>query len=124
MKKLKKLKKLLNKGFKGYPIATIAYYGPDDKNATKVAVGIVPDENAEPKVLKRWFTEDADIRTDKITNEEIIGFIKENGARSVVMADRIMGCPHEEGVDYPEGSRCPKCPFWAIHDRFSGETIQ
>ena len=54
----------------------------------------------------------------------IIGFIKENGARSVVMADRIMGCPHEEGVDYPEGSKCPKCPFWAIRDRFTGEKIQ
>ena len=40
MKKSKKLKKLLNKGFRGYPIATIAYYCPDDKNATKVAVGI------------------------------------------------------------------------------------
>ena len=121
MKKSKRLKKLLNKGFRGYPIATIAYYGPDDKNATKVTVGIVPDENAEPKVLKRWFTEDTDIRTDKITNEEIIDFIKENGVRSVVMTDRIMGCPHEEGVDYPEGS---KCPFWAIRDRFIGETIQ
>ena len=124
MKKSKRLKKLLNKRFRGYPIATIAYYGPDDKNATKVAVGIVPSESAEPNVLKRWFTEDTDIRTDRITNQEIIDFIKENGARSVVMADRIMGCPHEEGVDYPEGSKCPKCPFWAIRDRFTGETIQ
>lgn len=124
MKKSKRLKKLLNKGFRGYPIATIAYYGPDDKNATKVTVGIVPDENVEPNVLKRWFNEGADIRTDRITNQEIIEFIKDNGARSVVMADRIMGCPHEEGVDYLEGSKCPKCPFWAIRDRFTGETIQ
>ena len=46
MKTSKKLQKLMNKGFRGYPIATIAYYGPDDKNATKVAVGIVPHENA------------------------------------------------------------------------------
>jgi len=32
-----------NNGMKmdgGYPIATIAYYCPDDKNAPKVAVGI------------------------------------------------------------------------------------
>ena len=36
MKKSKKLQKLMNKGFRGYPIATIAYSGPDDKNATKV----------------------------------------------------------------------------------------
>jgi hypothetical protein len=124
MKKSKKLKKLLDKGFRGYPIATIAYYGPDDKNATKVAVGIVPYENADPRILKRWFNEDTDIRIDRITNEEIIKFIKENRAKSVVMADRIMGCPHEEGVDYPYESKCPKCPFWAIRDRFTGEAIQ
>jgi hypothetical protein len=23
--------------------------------------------------------------------------------KPVVMADRILGCPHEEGVDYPDG---------------------
>ena len=62
----------------GFPIATIAYYGPDDtqtktgasverktrvrvcniynlnRTATKVAVGIV-DENEEVIDLKRWF---------------------------------------------------------------------
>jgi len=124
MKKSKKLKKLLNKGFRGYPIATIAYYGPDDKNATKVVVGIVPFENAVPSILKRWSNEDTDIRIDRIANEEVIKFIQENGAKSVIMTDRIMGCPHEEGVDYPDGSKCPKCPFWAIRDRFTGETIQ
>jgi len=123
MKKTKKLQKLMNKGFRGYPIATIAYYGPDDKNATKVAVGIVPHENAGPSMLKRWFNEQIDIRIDRIVNEEIIAFIKENKAKSVVMADRIMGCPHEEGVDYPDGSKCPHCPFWATRDRFTGKTI-
>ena len=75
--KSKKLKKLLNKGFRGYPIATIAYYGPDDKNATKVAVGIVPCENAAPSILKRWLNEDTDIRIDRMANEEIIKFIKD-----------------------------------------------
>jgi hypothetical protein len=124
MKKSKNLKKLSNKGFRGYPVATIAYYGPDDKNATKVTVGIVPNENDEPSILKRWFNEETDIRKDRITSEEIIAFIKENKPKSVVMADRIMGCPHEEGVDYPAGSKCPKCPFWAIRDRFTGEIIQ
>ena len=23
--------------------------------------------------------------------------------------DRMMGCPHEEGVDYPMGRTCPHC---------------
>ena len=87
-------------------------------------VGIVPNENAEPTVLKRWFNEEIDIRKDKITNDEIIEFIKEHETKSVVMVDRIMGCPHEEGVDYPDGAKCPRCRFWAIRDRFTVVTMQ
>ena len=32
----------------GFPLATIAYYGPDDKFASKVVVGIIPQEGDEP----------------------------------------------------------------------------
>lgn len=35
------------RGFQGYPVATVAFYGPDDKRATKVSVGIVTEEGAE-----------------------------------------------------------------------------
>jgi hypothetical protein len=24
----------------------------------------------------------------------------------------VIGCPHEEGIDFPEGQECPYCPFW------------
>ncbi len=118
------LKKLGRKGFRGYPIATVVYYGPDDQHATKVAVGIVEFENADPSLLERWYSETTDIRSDLEINEEITTFIEQNNVMSVVIADRIMGCPHEEGKDYPEGSVCPKCSFWASRDRFTGETIQ
>jgi Protein of unknown function (DUF1186) len=37
--------------------------------------------------------------------------------------DRIIGCPHEEGIDYPLGRACPQCPFWAGIDRFTQEPI-
>ena len=120
----KSLRKLEREGFRGYPIATVAYYGPDDQHATKVAIGIVPFENSEPSLLERWYSETTDIRSDLEINEKIIHFIKQNNAKSVVIADRIIGCPHEEGKDYPEGSVCPKCPFWANRDRFAGEIIQ
>jgi hypothetical protein len=53
--------------------------------------------------------------------EEVLAFITEAGARSVVMTDRIIGCPHEEGIDY-EGETCPACPFWAGRDRWAGST--
>jgi hypothetical protein len=29
------------------------------------------------------------------------GHIKANGVKSIAAVDRIIGCPHEEGVDYP-----------------------
>ena len=80
----------------------------------------------EADVLQRWFSEEGDIRLDRPIGYEILSFIQRYGARSVVLADRIIGCPHEEGVDYPEGmSYCPKseCSFWAGRNRFTGEMI-
>ena len=118
------LERKARRGFRGYPVATIAFYGPSDEFASKVAVGIVPAENAEADPLERWFSEDRDIRRDTTIGEEILAFIRQHDARTVVMSDRIIGCPHEEEVDYPEGEVCPQCPFWAHRDRWSGETIQ
>jgi hypothetical protein len=129
VKKLKRrprspLEKKARRGFRGYPVATIAFYGPTDALASKVAVGIVPAENAEADPLQRWFSEDGDVRRDASIGEEILGFIRTQGAKTVVMSDRIIGCPHEEEVDYPKGEVCPHCPFWAHRDRWSGEIIQ
>src|SRR5204862_8047533 len=101
------LKKKARRGFRGYPIATVAFYGPNDKNASKVAVGILTKEDAGPDFLERWFAEDRDVRTDPTVAHEILDFIQSHGAKSVVMTDRIIGCPHEEGVDYPDGGVCP-----------------
>jgi len=115
------LQKKASRGFKGYPVATIAFYGPDDKCATKVAVGIVINED-EPKNMQRWFAEH-DVRKDPTINKEILEFIALHNVRSVVMTDRIIGCPHEEGTDYPDGEKCPRCPFWAHRDRWSGEVL-
>ena len=113
----------VKRGFRGYPVATVALYGPDDQLATKAAVGIVEEEGGEANVLERWFAETGDIRSDLGTANAILAFIKEHGARTVVMTDRLLGCPHEEGVDYAEGDVCPECPFWASRDRWTGESL-
>lgn len=42
----------------------------------------------------------------------------------VAMAGRIIGCPHEEGIDYPEGLTCPQCPYWAKLNRWTGEALK
>lgn len=118
------LRKRAKKGFRGYPVATIAFYGPTAQQATKVAVGIVTREGAEPEIMERWYGEDKDLRNDEETGYQISTFIKEHQVLSVVMVDRIIGCPHEEVVDYPEGQDCPQCPYWRSRDRFTGDLIQ
>lgn len=60
----KRLGKRDKKGFRGYPVATVALYGPEDTVATKLTVGIVPAQNAEVTDLRRWFSEGSDIRNE------------------------------------------------------------
>ena len=117
------LAKKARQKFRGYPMATIAFYGPDDQFASKVAVGIVPAEGAEADPLERWFATDLDVRRDPAIGEQILAFIREHGARTVVMSDRIIGCSHEEVIDYLLGEACPRCPFWAHRDRWTGEVL-
>ena len=117
----KALRKRARKGLRGYPVATIAFYGPDDSRASKVAVGIILKEGGGAEILQRWYSDTTDVRTDPQTNQEILNFIRTHEVASVALVDRIIGCPHEEGIDYPEGEKCPTCPFWATRDRWSGK---
>lgn len=92
-----------------YPIATIAYYGPDDYTPTKIAVGILTEDD-ELAAIERWAG--PDVTTNLEIMFQIQRFIEQHQAKTIVMTDGIIGCPHEEGIDYPEGEDCPFCPFW------------
>lgn len=118
----KALHKKAKKGMRGYPVATVAHYGPTDKKATKLVVNVVAD-SADEGHMRKWFSY-ADIRGDAQVAAEVLDFMREHDVKSVVMPERIIGCPHEEGIDYPEGEICPECPFWRNRDRWTGETIQ
>lgn len=108
----------------GFPLATIAYYGADDRQSSKVVVGIFENGDAEePATVRKWFASDGDIRSNIDFHRQIVEFLQEHKVERVAMADRIIGCPHEEGVDYSLGGKCPECPFWANRDRFTGELI-
>src|SRR5574338_1140113 len=117
------LTKRSNEGFRGYPVATVAFYGPDDRRASKVAVGIVLSDGAEVTALERWFSDQHDVRDDVDITTAIHAFIEQYAAKTVLVADRVIGCPHEEGTDYPVGEKCPACPFWATRDRWSGGVV-
>jgi len=120
---IEELRKKAGLGFKGYPVATIAYYGPDETRATKVAVGIV-DKGDKVLQLETWFSETEDVRRDQTVGRAILEYTRSHKVRSLAMTERIIGCPHEEGIDYPAGSACPRCPFWSNRDRWTGKVIR
>jgi hypothetical protein len=117
---LKRLRKKARKGMRGWPVATMAFYGPNLSQATKVAVGIVPLENAEVAEMRNWKVDHGDIRGDTGVAREILEFIEKHGVLSVAMTDGIIGCPHQQGIDY-QGEWCPVCEFWRGRDRFTGQ---
>jgi hypothetical protein len=92
-----------------YPIGTVAYYGPDDQVTTKIAAGVIEYEGAEP-IIKRWGG--SDVKTSPKVQKEIEDFFAEYGVKNVATMDNNLGCPHEEGMDYPVGEDCPFCSFW------------
>jgi hypothetical protein len=98
----------------------VAFYGPDDTRASNAAVGIANAECEESAAMERWFSEEGDVRKDPAIGSSILRFVQEHPVKSVVVTDEILGCPHEEGVDY-EGPVCPQCPFWAQRNRRTGE---
>ena len=56
------LEKKSKSGFRGYLVGTVAFYGPDNLRASKVAVAVVTAEGAPPFALRRWFSETGDVR--------------------------------------------------------------
>ncbi len=104
-------------GFRGYPLATIAWYGPDDSRANKVVVGIVRKDGGDVVAMEKWRSPTGDVRHDELIGAAILRYLRQQGVRSVVTGDGLLGCPHEEGTDYPDGGTCPECPYWAGRER-------
>ena len=107
----------IQRGPRGYPLATVLYYGPNNEMATKVAVGIVVKPKSDPCLVERWFSQDADIRKSEQATKEIVEFLEKHEIKTVVSFDGIFGCPHEAVYDYPEGEKCPHCEYWKTNYR-------
>ena len=118
MKPITILRRRAKQGDQGYPMASIAFYGPDDKRATKAVLGIIGHEDAEPHLYK-WFADSKDVRYDTSTQRAILAKIQEHSIVSVIMSENLFGCPHEEGKDYPDGETCPQCLYWKDKDRYA-----
>jgi hypothetical protein len=92
-----------------YPLATIIYYGPDDRTPTKIAVSVL-NQAQEVLAIERWTG--SNVANSPEVKAGIDAFITKHRVKEIVINEKIMGCPHEEGIDFPEGEDCPFCPFW------------
>jgi hypothetical protein len=107
-----------------YPLATIAAYGPDNRLATKLVVSVLDGlDQPHPSATRTWTTREVDARHDPAIASDVADFLQAHDVKESVATDRIMGCPHEEGIDYPMGRTCPRCPFWVGIDRFTHEPV-
>ena len=94
---------------KTYPLATITYHGPSPWQASKIVVGVLTGDGQAP-IVKSWNGED--IAENVEAAQEISQFIKEHNVARVLASEWVLSCPHEEGIDYPQGESCPFCPDW------------
>ena len=92
-----------------YPMATITYHGPSPEKASKIVVGILVGQDTVP-LVREWSGDE--IAEDVTAAREISEFIKEHAVSRVITSEWVLSCPHEEGVDYPQGEVCPSCPDW------------
>ncbi|MFK0572856.1 hypothetical protein [Endozoicomonas sp.] len=105
-----------------FPVETLSFYGPDYQLATKLVCGVITYEGADPIILEKWFSI-TDIRHSESVLAEVLNVVEGHQVKTVLMVEQIIGCPHEEGIDYPEGESCPVCPYWTGRDRFVGEVV-
>ena len=92
-----------------FPIGTVALYGPNDTTTTKIVAGVILEYDSEP-ILERWVG--TKVTEDLKVQKQIEEFFAKHNVKSVAAADQNMGCPHEEGEDFPVGGDCPFCPYW------------
>jgi hypothetical protein len=74
----------LTAGNQDYSIATLAFYGPDDKKASKAVIGIILSKDAEAQLHKSFReSPDADLRYDIKLQNAWIEIIRREGVRSL-----------------------------------------
>jgi hypothetical protein len=95
---------------KRYPLGTIACYGPNDRKITKIVAAVFEYENAKP-ILERWVS--TTVSNNPKVRLQIKALFDRHKVQSVIKMTGNLGCPHEEGLDFPRGEDCPFCPFWA-----------
>src|ERR1700722_13134118 len=89
----KRLSKKARRGFRGWPVATIAFYGPDLSRASKAAVGIIRTEGGDAEDLQTWLSDDTDLRRDPMVSQEVIASLSFMALRQSLWPNKLSAVP-------------------------------
>ncbi len=77
----KRIAKQVRKGFNGYPLISLEYFGRTPESATEVVISFTEEENAEPQ--KQKFVSESDAREDETIQSMLVKIIERADARTV-----------------------------------------
>lgn len=77
----KRIAKQVKKGFNGYPLISLEYFGKTPESATEVVISFTQEENTEPQ--KQKFVSVSDAREDEAIQSTLVKIIERANARTV-----------------------------------------
>lgn len=83
----KRIQKQVKKGFKGYPLVSLEYFGKTPELASEVVISFTLEEGAEPQTQK--LASEADAREDETIQSALVKIIERANACSVTEAESI-----------------------------------
>lgn len=92
-----------------YLIGTVAFYGLDDTVPTKITARVITDDDTE-LAARHWIG--TNVTDSPKVKDELREFFHQHGVMTILVGSGNIGCPHEEGLDFPHGEDCPFCLFW------------
>lgn len=83
----KRIEKYIKKGFKGYPLILIEYFGKTQDSATEVVITLTLQENEEPQIQK--FSSKNNAREDETIQSVLVKTIELTNANTVTEIEGI-----------------------------------
>ena len=83
----KRIAKQVKKGFNGYPLVSLEYFGKTPDSASEVVISYTEEEGAEPQ--KQTFASGGDAREDETIQSTLLKIIERADAKTVTEIDGI-----------------------------------
>lgn len=87
----KRIAKQVKKGFHGYPLVSLEYFGKTPDTASEVVISFTEEEGAEPQ--KQAFLSSGDALEDETIQSTLLKIIERADAKTVTEIDGVSNLP-------------------------------